>query len=767
MALRVVYWWQATPLRLDEASVALNLMVQPVGALFSPLEAFRVEPQVEPSGLLLLQKGLGALFGYGERVLRLPGLVAALAALPLFDRLADRLLEWRGRLTADVLFALCWWPFFFGVYVKHYGVELFFAVLLSWGALAWGTESRKYLAAAVGSLLFSFASIFVAAGAYLVALLRRRDRTLLVRAGVFAGAVAALYLLQLRPAARDPFLVGFWEEHMLAGARAPLTWSIRHLRYFLENPASMGNPAVAGGALLFGAWRLARERPASFWPVAACVPLVVAASALGKWPLALRLVLFLVPLAILCISVGLGRMAVPGPRGIAVAAAGAILLLPGTRNVLAYAFEGAGPRDFRAVARELARPEGASPGGWPILAHRYARPPLLYYFRRAGGGRTAELLGVGGEAREQIVGAAARGPFWLVTSGVAEAAEVEGLRHAAAAAAGEPVRRVEAGDAVAVLYGSRALDRSSDEPGRPPPVSPDRAPRTKRRHAGSSDRTPTQERPMSPRPDRSEWPARLRAPGLAARGVAALASLIALALPSAAPLAAQSSRTPAVRAMETVRPSSGTHRVELVEPLTPGEIAAVERRLAAEGHRPGEVDGRLDEAAREALRAFQREVDLRICGCVDVETVRALGLGLRVVLTRVEGTGEGGSGEETARSAASVEVVYPTTAAGPGPEPAGGAGVDRSEAGKGEAAGPGVEDVTRRRGRAGVGDVWGPTVLPIPVPVLVGPDGSPVPPDGSGGEAATAPAQEGRGARPAPFPRAPMPPIRPVRTPPD
>lgn len=218
-----------------------------------------------------------------------------------------------------------------------------------------------------------------------------------------------------------------------------------------------------------------------------------------------------------------------------------------------------------------------------------------------------------------------------------------------------------------------------------------------------------------------------------------------------------------LRAVETVTPASGAHRYALVEPLTADEVAAVERRLAAEGHPPGDVDGRLDGAAREALRSFQREAGLRACGCVDVPTARALGLELRVVLTRVV-SGEpapAGSEGDAAASAASVEVVYPTTVAPP--EATGRAGAERAGAGDHD-----VADVTARSGRGGAGGFTGGTVLPVPIPFpfLIGPDGSPLPPAGSPGSGAAPPTDGKRGVyRPAPFPRVPMPPIRPPRRP--
>lgn len=243
----------------------------------------------------------------------------------------------------------------------------------------------------------------------------------------------------------------------------------------------------------------------------------------------------------------------------------------------------------------------------------------------------------------------------------------------------------------------------------------------------------------------------MRAPAAGAL-VAAGALLAAVALMAVRTVPAGAQET-AVRAVETIHPTTGEETVELMSPLTPGEIAAVERRLAAEGHRPGAVDGRLDEEARRALRAFQRAADLPVCGCVDPATVRALGLELRVLVTRLAegGAGSGGGERRDADGGAGVEVHYPSTS---GPSSAGAA------SGASSATGPtaGVEDVTGHEGLTGFGVLRG-HVLPVPVPIFFGP-GAPVPP---GGE--PAPPRDGRrGAfRLAPFPRVPMPPIRPPR----
>lgn len=256
----------------------------------------------------------------------------------------------------------------------------------------------------------------------------------------------------------------------------------------------------------------------------------------------------------------------------------------------------------------------------------------------------------------------------------------------------------------------------------------------------------------------------------AMRAPAAVTLLAAVALLAVrtAPAGAQETT---VRAVAIIHSATGEETVELMSPLTPGEIAAVERRLAAEGHRPGAVDGRLDEEARRALRAFQRAADLPVCGCVDPATVRALGLELRVLVTRLAegGAGSGGGERPYADGGAGVEVHYPSTAGAS----SAGAASDASSAtgptaGAEPAPGPslpetsaaGVEDVTGQEGLTHFGVLQG-HVLPVPVPIFFGP-GGPVPP---GGE--PAPPRDGRRGvfRLAPFPRVPMPPIRPPRDP--
>ena len=209
-----------------------------------------------------------------------------------------------------------------------------------------------------------------------------------------------------------------------------------------------------------------------------------------------------------------------------------------------------------------------------------------------------------------------------------------------------------------------------------------------------------------------------------------------------------------VRAIATVVPSEGRRSLELMRPLTAPEVAAVQRRLAELGYRPGEPDGALDDAARRALEAFQRQEGLAVCGCVDVATVRRLGLELRVLVTRVAaGDGRSGGGDGAEQEAADVEVLYPTTTRPAPPEPAPPRGAPRP--------GPPVRGTAPAAvAPAGTGRLWTRTVgTVVPVPVFLGGAG----PFPGGHPGVRAPTTEGGrgGLRPKPFGRVPFPGSRP------
>lgn len=100
------------------------------------------------------------------------------------------------------------------------------------------------------------------------------------------------------------------------------------------------------------------------------------------------------------------------------------------------------------------------------------------------------------------------------------------------------------------------------------------------------------------------------------------------------------------------------HRV--VEPLRASEVRAVQSALAATGYDPGALDGLMGPATRGALRAFQGSTGGEVCGCIDYETIVALGLRPLVIQTVI--------GEETDEPR--VEIIAPVRPLAPRAAPA-------------------------------------------------------------------------------------------------
>lgn len=158
----------------------------------------------------------------------------------------------------------------------------------------------------------------------------------------------------------------------------------------------------------------------------------------------------------------------------------------------------------------------------------------------------------------------------------------------------------------------------------------------------------------------------------------AISFAILLGATSAAP-AQEGARegAPHLRAVQVLEPASGAASRTLLRPLTPSERLRIETALAEADLRPGDVDGVFDEGTARALEAFQDEYDLVRCGCASLETVEALGIEVRVVMTEVASSEEevrriarGRDAGAAARTGAGVEIVYPTTPA-PASEPSG------------------------------------------------------------------------------------------------
>jgi Dolichyl-phosphate-mannose-protein mannosyltransferase len=306
---------------LDEAKLALNVLDRSPAQLFRPLDY----DQAAPVGFLLLEKQAVMAFGEGERALRLVPLLAGVASLWLFFVVARRWLSPAETLLAMALFALAQPLVYYATEVKQYSTDVFVALALLWAAgraLDGRPHARWALVpAGVLGVWLSHPAVFVAAGAGLTLVLsawlrgdRRRAFLLAAVTAAWAASFVADYALVLSRSDPKGFLVRFWADGfptLPPRSLADLLWPVRTFFGFFVDPAGLGLAGLAAAAFVLGCVRYGRSEPRVLALLAALThryPFPTSGS-LDSYPLPGRVVLFLVPEAMILVAAGIGGIA--------------------------------------------------------------------------------------------------------------------------------------------------------------------------------------------------------------------------------------------------------------------------------------------------------------------------------------------------------------------------------------------------------------------------------------------------------------------------
>ena len=398
IGLRVARFAQPRPLWLDEALIALNLFTRRPLDFFRPLD----HNQISPPGFLLGEWLVTALAGSGEKALRFLPLVAAIAALILFARLARRILDPAMALLATALAALSPLLIFYAAEVKSYGFDWLAAILVMHATLtvierpsrqAW----VQWALAAMFSAFVSTPAPFVVGGCALALLaapgVRRSPRPLLhlLAAGTPAALIAGFHLLMnARDSATTSFMQLYWTQTFLEPNLSGVLRAARLARDFLAStlfgdltveslPRKTMSIVVATAGV--GAFALGRRSlPAAVMLLAPV--LLAAVASLGRlWPLEPRLLLFAVPAAVITVAAGVGALAHLGPRRARTAVLGTL-----SAAIIAAAVMGV-PREIRPQSRFLGVPDAlreASPRLGPsaiVYLSSDIAPAATYYLR--------------------------------------------------------------------------------------------------------------------------------------------------------------------------------------------------------------------------------------------------------------------------------------------------------------------------------------------------------------------------------------------------
>jgi hypothetical protein len=392
--LRVVEYFRNDSVWGDEAMLVLNIATRPFHALLKPLDL----AQVAPVPFLWAERLMVLGFGVNEWSLRAVPLLAGIGLCLAVGWVGRRILDSDEALVALVLVAFSQTLIRYSAEVKPYGLDALIGVVTV-GAAA-GVIRRMdnrqgwRVLAAVGTLaaLLSLPWVFVCFGVSLAlgyqAVIEKRAN-LLPRIGLltffWASLFAITYTQLYQPVASSAYLRSFWEAaflvpgspHLLSRTQVAMQdvlWGID------SGMALLGLGAITAALVVLGVMTLRHRKQA------ACAILLLtpglapfAASAMGMYPIATRLMLFASPLLIMLAAIGLlaaGRavhrfVPVLPTRWLA-----AFILLPAIVTALAWAIVHERDQQMRPLVHELR--ERWRQGDAVYVFHRVV-PAWLFY----------------------------------------------------------------------------------------------------------------------------------------------------------------------------------------------------------------------------------------------------------------------------------------------------------------------------------------------------------------------------------------------------
>jgi hypothetical protein len=300
----------------DEASLAVNLVNRSFGELTRLLDYH----QAAPIGFLFIEKLSIVIFGNHDFIMRIFPLFAGVLATYLIYKIARVSFGTFG-LFAIGMFSISWWLVYYSTEVKQYSSDVMVALLLTYLAvncLRENVQAKDFLLLGVAGTIviwISHPSVFIMVGIGLALAIEKMTRKSYVPwTWIFATGVGWLasfgleYLVSLRHIVADGYLIDYWHRAYL-----PLPpWSdkgwFRDTYYsFLFFAFHRGDDLMAlvtlGLTSIGSLTLLIRDRKTALLVISPFV-VVVIASALQRYPLKDRFMLFLIPFALLLMAEG-------------------------------------------------------------------------------------------------------------------------------------------------------------------------------------------------------------------------------------------------------------------------------------------------------------------------------------------------------------------------------------------------------------------------------------------------------------------------------
>lgn len=296
----------------DECALALNIQNKSYSQLFGVLDFV----QVAPPFFTVLTKFLTQIFGYSELMFRfIPFLVGCLSVVGFYFLSEKTLKSKIAVLLSTLFFALNDILINYSIEFKPYELDVFFTIICLLFFIDFKIEKfslRTLVMFGFGLALipwFSFAPLFVLGACFLNLFVRNHKENLLKKLALFlpvAVSIALYLIVYVSSNYTQSSMVQSWEVH-----NAFMTFNFVHNFELLVNVLkSLFFPInyILFFVILFfwGLFEFGKTNPRVFWLFLVVLISPIIASFLELYPYSARLVMFLVPIYLLCITKPLG-----------------------------------------------------------------------------------------------------------------------------------------------------------------------------------------------------------------------------------------------------------------------------------------------------------------------------------------------------------------------------------------------------------------------------------------------------------------------------
>ena len=300
----------------DEASIAINIIDRSLVELLKPLEY----NQGAPLGFLFIEKLTTLAMGDTEYVFRLFPFLCGIIGILIFYRLAKTTNSEKGVIIAVALYAVSSPLIYYSSELKQYSSDVTIALFLYLIAVNLMPEKlsigKIIYSSVIGAVAIwlSHPAVFVLSGIgfnlFMFSLIKKdwsKTRKLSVIFGIWGFSFFLCYMFSLDNLIQNKFLTEYWKDYFMPFPPTSLSDFIWYPDSFFEifsYPIGIPFKGLAASLFLIGCYSMLRKNSVLFGMLVFPLIFLAIASALHRYPMGSRLILFAVPNFIIFIAEG-------------------------------------------------------------------------------------------------------------------------------------------------------------------------------------------------------------------------------------------------------------------------------------------------------------------------------------------------------------------------------------------------------------------------------------------------------------------------------